>query len=115
MTDTTTSSSALAAKVAAAIRSIELGNNGYADIGTDPELAVAVEAAGYAVIRARDLWGRWVYRGYTPAANALRCSALYRAECANTVSPAFSLPLDDAGYDIEGAILARQEALGYYD
>ena len=85
----------------AAIRSIELGNNGHADIGTSATLADAVRAAGYAVIAARDLHGRPVFRGFTAAAQrALRAESFgvstYRA-------PVTRLDLPD----YETAILAR--------
>ncbi len=88
-------------QTAAAIRSIELGNNGHADIGTSATLADAVRAAGYAVIAARDLHGRPVFRGFTAAAQrALRAepfgASTYRAPVARLDLP-----------DYEPAILAR--------
>ena len=88
-------------QTAAAIRSIELGNNGHADIGTSATLADAVRAAGYVVILARDLHGRPVFRGFTAAGQrALRAESFgvstYRAPAARLHLP-----------DYEPAILAR--------
>lgn len=88
-------------QTAAAIRSIELGNNGHADIGTSTVLADAVRAAGYVVIAARDLHNRPVFRGFTAAGQrALRAEpfgvSTYRP-------PADRLHLPD----YEAAILAR--------
>lgn len=63
----------VSARILDAILSIEMGNNGYADIGTDTTVANAVETAGYVVIRTTDLHGRPVYRGFTRASQeALR-------------------------------------------
>lgn len=86
---------------AAAIRSIELGNNGHADIGTSTVLADAVRAAGYCVIAAIDIFGRPVFRGFTAAGQrALRAepfgASTYRAQAARLDLP-----------DYEAAILAR--------
>ena len=88
-------------QTAAAIRSIELGNNGHADIGTSTALADAVRAAGYVVIAARDLHNRPVFRGFTAAGQrALRAepfgASTYRAPAARLDLP-----------DYEAAILAR--------
>lgn len=88
-------------QTAAAIRSIELGNNGHADIGTSTALADAVRAAGYVVIAARDLHNRPVFRGFTAAGQrALRAEpfgvSTYRAPAARLDLP-----------DYEPAILAR--------
>ena len=115
MTETT----ALPAPVAAAIASIDLGNNGHADIGTNPQLAAAVQAAGYPVIPARDLHGNPVFRGYTPKAYAIRGNEM-KCPPAPPAPPARSgggICRDLSGYtfDAEGAILARQEARGYFD
>ena len=108
--------SSLPAPVAAAIASINLGNNGHADIGTNPNLAEAVKAAGYPVIPARDLHGNPVFRGYTPRAYAIRCDELKRPP-ASRVRSGGGICWDLSGYtfDAEGAILARQEASGYFD
>jgi hypothetical protein len=112
MTETTP----LPAPVAAAIASINLGNNGYADIGTSPALAAAVEAAGYPVLHARDLHGNPVYRGYTPRAYAIRQDELKR-QSTRFARSGGGICRDLSGYtfDAEGAILARQEARGYFD
>ena len=88
-------------RTAAAIRSIELGNNGHADIGTSTVLADAVRAAGYCVIAAIDIFGRPVFRGFTAAGQrALRAEpfgvSTYRAPVARLDLP-----------DYEPAILAR--------
>lgn len=97
------------------LQSIDLGNNGYADIGTSVALAAAVQDAGYPVILARDLHGNPVLRGYTPRAWAIRCREL---------TPQTALPIRQGGtargdlshytFDAEAAILARQEAAGWY-
>ena len=113
LTTETEMTTTLPAPVAAAIASIELGNNGHADIGNNPELAAAVSAAGYPVIPARDLHGNPVYRGYTPRAYAIRCNELKRPAIRSGGGACWDL----SGYtfDAEGAILARQEARGYFD
>ena len=113
---TDTDPSSLPAPVAAAIASINLGNNGYADIGTNPELAAAVKTAGYPVISARDLHGNPVYRGYTPRAYAIRCDELKRPPASRVRSGGgICWDLSNYAFDAEGAILARQEANGYFD
>ena len=106
----------LPAPVAAAIASIDLGNNGHADIGTNPELAAAVKAAGYPVIHTRDLHGNPVFRGYTSKAYAIRGNEMKRPP-APPVGLGGGICRDLSGYtfDAEGAILARQEARGYFD
>lgn len=53
-----------------AISDIEMGNNGYADIGTDKVIADAVATAGYTVLLVVSTTGQWVYRGFTAAAQA---------------------------------------------
>jgi len=99
-----------------AIRSIELGNNGSADIGVNTALVEAVKAAGYPVVRTRDLSGLPVYRGYTPRAYAIRCSEMYRYPPEMAETPRrIDWNQNDFSYDIEGAILARQELSGYLD
>lgn len=92
-----------AARVLRAIEAIELGNNGYADIGTDAGIAQAVEAAGLTVIRTSDLHGRPVYRGFTARAQA----ALRDQPTARSTYTAPSQALDLPDY--EAAILARQQ------
>ena len=102
--------------VAAAIASIDLGNNGHADLGTNPELAAAVQAAGYPVVRSRDLHGNPVFRGYTPKAYAIRCNELKRPPVPLARSGGGACwDLSGYAFDAEGAILARQEARGYFD
>lgn len=90
------------AAIFAAIESIEMGNNGHADIGTDDAIGDAVRSAGYTVIRTTDLHGRPVLRGFTKAAQA----ALAAGDGVSTYkafTPRMELP------DYEGAILARDE------
>lgn len=92
-----------AARALAAVEAIELGNNGHADIGADEATANAVEAAGFTVIRTKDLHGRLVYRGFTARAQAALRGAPYGASTYGKPSQALDLP------DYEAAILARQE------
>lgn len=94
---------AAAAKVLAAIEAIELGNNGYADIGNDEVLANAVELAGYTVIHTTDLHGRPVYRGFTARGQEALRGQLYGVSTYAT--PGQNLN----SQDFEAAILARQE------
>jgi hypothetical protein len=93
-----------------AVRAIEAGNNGYADIGPDPALAAAVDSAGYVVVRTRGVAGLPTYYGYTLAGYEAR----QRSKQGRYRSPVESCRLssdEDAwAYAIEGAILARQDA-----
>jgi len=57
-------------KILDAIMDIEMGNNGYADIGTDRTIAEAVALAGYTVLHVAATAGGFVYRGFTKAAQA---------------------------------------------
>jgi len=45
-----------------------LSNNGYADIGTNPTVATALQTAGFTVIATIDQFGRRVYRAFTKKA-----------------------------------------------
>lgn len=90
------------AAIFAAITSIELGNNGHADIGTDEVIGDAVRAAGYTVIRTTNLHGAPVLRGFTKAAQ----KALAAGDGVSTYKPVSS-SLDAPDY--EGAILARND------
>lgn len=87
--------------IISAIQSIELGNNGYADIGTDSVIAGAVEKAGYVVIK-----NGKTYKGFTKAAQsalAVEPFGVSRYSATNLESI--------AGIDYEGAILARGERM----
>jgi len=91
-----------ARKLAAAIQSIELGNNGYADLPRDHELARALTLAGYHVhMTARG------FRGFTKRA----VDALIEERRAGS---GFVVPLHAApaatheAPDYEAAILSRQ-------
>ena len=89
------------AAIFSAIQSIELGNNGYADIGTDSVIAEAVEKAGYVVIK-----NGKTYKGFTKAAQA-----------ALAVEPFGISRYSDTNHnsiieiDYEGALLARAERM----
>ena len=50
------------------IMDIEMGNNGYADIGLDETIVEGVKAAGYMVLFVVATAGGWTYRGFTKAA-----------------------------------------------
>ena len=87
-----------------AIRAIQQGNNGYADIGTCTAVANAVQAAGFAVIRSTDLHGKPVYRGFTARAQAALRGQPYSRSTYTAPRTALEFP------DVEAAILARQES-----
>jgi alkanesulfonate monooxygenase SsuD/methylene tetrahydromethanopterin reductase-like flavin-dependent oxidoreductase (luciferase family) len=63
-------SPAMTARVFAAIESVLMSNNGYADIGNNTELAQAVEAAGFTVIHTTNLHGCPTYKASTARAQA---------------------------------------------
>lgn len=84
-----------------AIRAIEAGNNGYADIGNRPEVIEAVRAAGYCVILTHNIHGVPTHRGFTKRAQqALAVEPFGRSTYA---APRQQLDTPD----FEGAILAR--------
>lgn len=99
----------LPADVRDAIQSIELGNNGYANIGNDECLARAVIDQGYSVIRSRDLHGHPVFKGFTKAAQAALRQEPFGVS--NYGANLRSSPMMTEGPDYEEAILARQEAM----
>lgn len=92
-----------------AIQNIELGNNGYADIGNNADVIEAVQIAGYTVIPSRNAWGNRTHKGYTPKGMeaARKDGKLYVAK-PNKQNYAHE-------FDYEGAILRRQENAGFYD
>lgn len=92
-----------AARALDAALAIGLGNNGHADVGTDPDLATALEAVGFTVLRTTDLHGRIVYRGFTARAQAALRGQPYAVSTYQPPSPLLNLP------DVEPAILARQD------
>jgi hypothetical protein len=98
---------------AAAADSIRLANNGYADIGPNDEIAAAVRAMGFIVIRSTNLHGRPTWKGYTPAAQAWLAAehAAGSGIAESTYKP--STTADD-GIDWKAAILDRQEAYQRY-
>lgn len=88
-----------------AIESVMLGNNGYANIGTDATVADAVRAAGFTVVLTKDLFGRPVYKGFTAAGRAAAIAdAPKMVSRIDLRAPAFTP-------DYEGAILNRQERM----
>lgn len=100
---------ALAATVAAMCDSIELGNNGWADIGNNPAVVAGVQAAGYVVVVGNNAWGVKTHHGYTQRAQAaLREEA--RRNGPNSYAQSTYRPIvnriDEPDY--EGAILDRQ-------
>lgn len=94
-----------AAAIFEAIESVMLGNNGYANIGTDALVAGAVRAAGFMVILSRDLFGNPVYKGFTAAGRAATI-----ADAPKMVSR-IDMRRNDFAPDYEGAILDRQERM----
>lgn len=91
------------AKILAAIQSVMLGNNGYADIGVDPIVAQAVADAGFVVIATRDLHGKAIYRGFSKAAQAALAIEPFGASTYKPFKTRVETP------DYEGAILARND------
>ena len=89
-----------------AIMSINLGNNGYADLPGFPDrLIPAMEAAGITVIRSRNLHGAEVLKGFTAAAQAALRSSPFGESTYRTK------PIDQhIEIDYEDAILARNES-----
>lgn len=92
--------------VLAAIASIKMGNNGYADIGRDEAVARAVGQSGFTVVASTDLHGQPTFKGFTPAAQAALAAEAYGESTYKPVSQAQDEP------DYEGAILNRQERMG---
>lgn len=96
----------LADRIERAVQSIELGNNGYADIGTSAVVAEGVKARGYVVIARRNGMGLWGYRGFTQRAQAaladeLRAGSQFAHSTYKAPVTRLELP------DCEPAILAR--------
>lgn len=89
---------------ARAVQSVRMANNGYADIGNDERIIKHVEESGIVVIRTTDLHGKPVLRGFTPAAQKALAVSPFGASTYKHFSSV------SAGEDLEGAILARQEA-----
>ncbi len=94
----------LEGRLNAACNSIQLGNNGYADIGNDEALADAVRERGFTVIRTTNLHGLPVFRGFTLKSQ----EALAQSPFGVSNVKRFSAFVPDG--DFEAAILARQEA-----
>ena len=93
--------------LAATCQSIELGNNGWADIGNNADVVAGVRAAGYVVILGRNAWGVPTHQGYTQRAQAALREA-HRAGEGYAVST-YKPPVRRDDFDYEGAILDRQE------
>lgn len=93
------------AAIFTAIESVMLGNNGYANIGTDALVADAVRAAGFTVILSRDLFGNPVYKGFTSAGHAAAISEAPKMVSRIDMNRRAFAP------DYEGAILDRQERM----
>jgi hypothetical protein len=94
-------------KIMEAINSILLGNNGYADIGNNPEVAEAVRIAGFIVIESKNLHGRPTYKGFTKQAQAA-LKEEHRAGESYAVPIHKPVPQQSDGPDYEAMILARQ-------
>lgn len=93
------------AQIFAAMQNIELSNNGYAFIGHDPEVAQAVQSAGYVVLYVPNLHGRKEYKGFTQRAQ--ECLKSEPFGVSTYQAPAQTLARPDVDY--EGLILARNE------
>lgn len=96
-------------EIAAAVKAIDLANNGYADIGRDPRLAEALHALGYVVIATQDLHGKPVFRGFTRCAQECLSREPFGVSTYKPAKPR------DLGPDYEELILREQERLGVYD
>jgi hypothetical protein len=90
----------LTAKIFAAINSVMLSNNGYAEIGNDSAVAEAMSLAGFVVIHTKSLFGRPTYKAFTKEA---------QVALATDGVPHYKTVRNDTGPDYEGMILARQE------
>ena len=88
---------------AEALRSVQLANNGYADIGNRRDVADAVCAAGLTVIATTNLHGAPVFRAFTPAAQAALKTEPFGV---STYRPVLAQLSEEP--DFEAAILARQ-------
>jgi len=55
-------------RVQAAIRAVELASSGCADIGSREDVAEAVRAAGYTVIRSTDVWHLPTFKAFSKSA-----------------------------------------------
>lgn len=97
------------ARILAAMQSVMLSNNGYADIGYNPDIANALHLAGFIVIESTNLHGMPTFKAFTKAGQA----ALRFAPHAFSTYRPIMYAADTIDY--EGAILARQESQGYYD
>lgn len=92
------------AKILSAISDVLMSNNGYADIGNDPEVIKGVELAGFVVIVSTNLHGLKTHKAFTQKAqDSLRASP-FGESTYKTVSIKSDEP------DFEAAILRRQEA-----
>lgn len=91
--------------ILSAMQSIEMGNNGYADIGNNQTVIDAVRSAGYIVLSTRNLHGNPTHIGYTKAAQAALRDEPYAVPFNKPRSPRVDGP------DYEAMILARQERM----
>ncbi len=89
-------------RIAQARFDIEMGNNGYAFIGHDDQVAAALREQGFDVRLCRNLHGNLEYKGFTAASVA----ALRKDP--NSVSPWQPVTHFSEVPDYEAAILARQ-------
>lgn len=91
------------------IQRIELANNGYLDIGNNPEIIQGVKAAGYMVLSSTNLHGRPTHKAYTERAQqALKEEHASGSEFA--VMRQIVVPPNRVdGPDYEAMILARQD------
>jgi len=93
----------LTAKILDAMQSIELSNNGYADIGNNAAIADALRDAGFVVNASTNLHGNATFIAYTKRAQKCLQSEPF------AVSRSTPIPLRVDGPDYEGMILRRQE------
>lgn len=99
----------LACTLASTIQSIELGNNGWADIGNNADVVAGVRAAGYVVILGRNSWGVPTHQGYTQRAQAALREEYRTNGAAGYAAPTYKPPVRRDDFDYEVAILDRQE------
>lgn len=99
----------LSARILAAMQSVMLSNNGYADIGYNPDIANALHLAGFIVIESTTLHGNPTFKAFTKEGQA---ALRFAPHAFSTYRPVMYAP---DYIDYEGAILARQESQGFYD
>ena len=94
-------------KIDKAQQSVERGNNGYADIGNDPEVVQGLIERGFTVIRSTNLHGRPTHKAFTKQAQERLKGEPFAVSTYRP--PASTIPGQEREPDYEAAILERQE------